>query len=248
MSSISAEKTKSVLIIDDAHKVIFDDFRNVKLDEKADLIFADPPFGIGFKSNLQTYNRDEDSISYVEVPPKEYSSFINSLLSLSKKALTDDGSMYIFSSWNNLKSVLNEIDHVGFHILNHIIWKYQFGVYTKRKFVTSHYHILLLVKNPKNYVFNKQKDYDEDVWIFKRKYNFKTKTAGNELPTELVKKCVLTSSNKGDLILDPVLGSGTTIKACIETERPCIGIELNKDLAKRIKEKCGQKQITYINT
>jgi site-specific DNA-methyltransferase (adenine-specific) len=84
------------------------------------------------------------------------------------------------------------------------------------------------------------------VWTIKRKYNFKTKTAGNELPTELIKKCILTSTNESDLILDPVLGSGTTVKACIETRRPCIGIELNKDLAKRIKEKCGERQITYI--
>jgi len=231
------------------YSVYFGDFRQVMptLNAKPKLVIADPPFGIGFKSNMQTYNRDEDSISYVEVSPKEYSSFIHSLLFLSKKTLTDDGSMYIFSSWNNLRTVLNEVDRVGFHILNHIIWKYQFGVYTKRKFVTSHYHILLLVKDPKNYTFNKQKDYDEDVWTFKRRYNFKTKTAGNELPIELVKKCILTSSNKGDLVLDPVLGSGTTIKACIETDRQCIGIELNKDLAKRIKEKCGEKQVTYIN-
>jgi site-specific DNA-methyltransferase (adenine-specific) len=230
------------------YMVYFGDFRQIipTLDDKPKLIIADPPFGIGFKSNMQTYNRDEDSIGYVEVSPKEYSSFIHSLLSLSKKALTDDGSMYIFSSWNNLKTVLNEIEEAGFHILNHIIWKYQFGVYTKKKFVSSHYHILLLVKNPKNYTFNKQKDYDEDVWTFKRKYNFRTKTAGNELPTELVKKCILTSSNKGDLVLDPVLGSGTTIKACIETSRQCIGIELNKDLIKRIKEKCGET-VTYFN-
>ena len=228
--------------------VYFGDFRQVipTLNGKPRLIIADPPFGIGFKSNLETYNRDEDAISYVEVPPKEYPSFIHSLLSLSRKTLTGDGSMYLFSSWNNLKTVLDKIEEVGFHILNHIIWKYQFGVYTKRRFVTSHYHILLLVKNPKNYIFNKQKHYDEDVWTFKRKYNFKIKTAGNELPTELIKKCILTSSEKGDLILDPVLGSGTTIKACIETDRPCIGIELNKNLMNRIKEKCGEKQVTFL--
>jgi site-specific DNA-methyltransferase (adenine-specific) len=183
---------------------------------------------------LQTYNRDKDALRYVEVPLEKYSSFVSSLLSLSKKALTDDGSMYLFSGWNNLRIVLNAVEKVGFHVLNHIIWKYQFGVYTKRKFVTSHYHILLLMKNLKNHIFNKQKDYDEDVWVFKRKYNFRTETAGNELPLELVKKCILTSSNEGDLVLDPVLGSGTTMKACMETNRKCIGIELNKELVKRI--------------
>jgi len=223
-------------------QVYFGDFRQVMpaLSVKPKLVIADPPFGIGFKSNLQTYNRDKDALRYVEVPLEKYSSFVSSLLSLSKKALTDDGSMYLFSGWNNLRIVLNAVEKVGFHVLNHIIWKYQFGVYTKRKFVTSHYHILLLMKNLKNHIFNKQKDYDEDVWVFKRKYNFRTETAGNELPLELVKKCILTSSNEGDLVLDPVLGSGTTMKACMETNRKCIGIELNKELVKRIKEKCGE--------
>jgi len=217
-------------------QVYFGDFRQVMpaLSVKPKLVIADPPFGIGFKSNLQTYNRDKDALRYVEVPLEKYSSFVSSLLSLSKKALTDDGSMYLFSGWNNLRIVLNAVEKVGFHVLNHIIWKYQFGVYTKRKFVTSHYHILLLMKNLKNHIFNKQKDYDEDVWVFKRKYNFRTETAGNELPLELVKKCILTSSNEGDLVLDPVLGSGTTMKACMETNRKCIGIELNKELVKRI--------------
>jgi site-specific DNA-methyltransferase (adenine-specific) len=164
-------------------QVYFGDFKQAmpNLEVKPRLIVADPPFGIGFKSNLQTYNRDEDTLRYIEVPLEKYSSFVNSLLSLSKKALTDDGSMYLFSGWNNLRVVLDAVDKVGFHVLNHIIWKYQFGVYTKRKFVTSHYHILLLVKDLKNYVFNKQKDYDEDVWVFKRKYNFRTETAGNIL-------------------------------------------------------------------
>lgn len=226
-------------------RVYFGDFKQVipALSVMPKLVIADPPFGIGFKSNLQTYNRDEDALRYVEVPLEKYSFFVSSLLSLSKKALTDDGSMYLFSGWNNLRVVLDAVDKVGFHVLNHIIWKYQFGVYTKRKFVTSHYHILLLAKDLKNYVFDKQKDYDEDVWVFKRKYNFRTETAGNELPIELVKKCILTSSNEGDLVLDPVLGSGTTMKACIETNRQCVGIELNKDLKKRIKEKCGEQVV-----
>ena len=79
------------------YQVYFGDFKQIipTLNVKPKLVIADPPFGIGFKSNLETYNRDEDAISYVEVPPREYSSFIHSLLSLSRKALTEDGSMYI---------------------------------------------------------------------------------------------------------------------------------------------------------
>ncbi|MEM3595860.1 MAG: hypothetical protein QXL25_04635, partial [Candidatus Bathyarchaeia archaeon] len=71
--------TSQILKIDDEHNIIFDDFRNVKLDEKADLIFVDPPFGIGFKGNLQTYNRTPDALSYVDVPRDESSEFIRDL-------------------------------------------------------------------------------------------------------------------------------------------------------------------------
>jgi site-specific DNA-methyltransferase (adenine-specific) len=230
---------RRLIEIDEDHKVIFDDFRNVKIDEEVDLVFADPPFGIDFKGNLQSYHRTPDALSYTEVPREEYPSFIKSLLDWSHSALKSHGSMWLLSGWNNLAAVLNAIEKSGFHLLNHCIWKYQFGVFTKRRFTTSHYHLLLLVKDENNYTFNKPEHYAEDVWDIKRPYQRGVRTAGNELPEELVEKCVLTSSNKGDLVLDPVLGSGTTIRVCLRTERRCIGIEVNPALEERIKAKLG---------
>jgi site-specific DNA-methyltransferase (adenine-specific) len=97
--------------------------------------------------------------------------------------------------------------------------------------------LLLLVKDPKNYVFNKPEHYAEDVWEMKRPYQRGVRTAGNELPDKLVEKCIRTSSNEGDLVVDPVLGSGTTMRACLETGRRCIGIEVNPDIESRIKKK-----------
>jgi len=71
--------------------------------------------------------------------------------------------MFVFSGWTNLKDILNALDEVGFITINHIIWKYQFGVLTKRKFVTSHYHILFVAKDEEKYKFNKIEHYPEDV-------------------------------------------------------------------------------------
>ncbi|MCD6465751.1 site-specific DNA-methyltransferase [Candidatus Bathyarchaeota archaeon] len=232
-------KSENILKIDDDHVIIFDDFRNVKLYEKADLIFADPPFGIGFKGNLQTYNRTPDALSYVEVPKEEYPKFIRELVEWSYDTLKDSGSMWLLSGWNNLRHVLNAVEDVGFIVLNHCIWKYQFGVFTRRRFVTSHYHLLLLVKDEDNYTFNKPEHYPEDVWVIKRPYHHGERTAGNELPDELVKKCILTSSNPGDLVIDPVLGSGTTMRVCLKMGRRCVGIEINPALEVRIKQKLG---------
>ena len=232
-------ETKETLTIDDAHKVIFDDFRNVKLDEKADLIFVDPPFGIEFRGNLQTYHRTPDALSYVEVSKEEYPSFIKTLAQWSYDTFKDSGSMWLLSGWNNLRVVLDAVEDVGFTQLNHCIWKYQFGVFTKKRFTTSHYHMLLLVKDPGNYTFNKPEYYAEDVWDIKRPYQHRVKTAGNELPDKLVERCVRTSSNKGDLIVDPCLGSGTTMRVCLRMNRRCIGIEINPALKERIKTKLG---------
>lgn len=221
------------------HKVIFNDFRKVKLGEQADLVFADPPFGIDFKGNLLTYHRKPDALSYEEVCKEEYPSFTKSLLEWSCDTLKASGSMWLLSGWNNLKTVLDAVEESAFHVLNHCIWKYQFGVYTTRRFTTSHYHLLLLVKDESNYTFNKPEHYAEDVWDIKRPYHHGIRTAGNELPDELVQKCVATSSNKGDLVVDPVLGSGTTMKVCLRTERRCIGIEVNPALEERIRAKLG---------
>jgi len=232
-------ETTNILKIDDAHWVIFDDFRKVELNEKADLVFADPPFGIGFKGDLQTYHRTPDALSYVEVPKEEYPDFIQSLLEWSYNTLKNSGSMWLLSGWNNLRMILDAVEDVGFTQLNHCIWKYQFGVFTKRRFTTSHYHLLLLVKDPNNYTFNKPKHYAEDVWEIKRPYQHGVKTAGNELPDKLVERCISTSSNKGDLVVDPVLGSGTTIRVCLRMGRRCTGIEINPALEVRIKTKIG---------
>ncbi|MEM2855518.1 MAG: site-specific DNA-methyltransferase [Candidatus Nitrosocaldaceae archaeon] len=225
------------LRIDDHHKIIFADFREVIIEEKADLIFADPPFGIGFDANMQTYNRKPDALSYVEIRKDNYPSFINELIRWCYNNLKGNGSLWLVSGWNNLRHVLNAIEDAGFYLLNHCIWHYQFGVFTKKRFVTSHYHLLLAVKNASNYVFNKPEHYAEDVWYIKRSYNRGVKTAGNELPDELVAKCIKTSSNVGDLVVDPCLGSGSTMKNCILLKRRCIGIEINSLLEERIRTK-----------
>ena len=50
-----------------------------------------------------------------------------------------------------------------------------------------------------------------------------------EKPIDLIKKFILTSSNEKDIVLDPFLGSGTTMLACLELKRSCIGIEINQE-------------------
>ncbi len=197
-------------------------------EEFVDLIVTDPPFAIEFKAKRGNYNRTANRVleGYNEISKKDYYDFTINWMREAFRILKRNGSMYVFSGWNNLKDILNALDDVGFITINHLIWKYQFGVFTKRKYVTSHYHILFVVKDAKKYKFNKIEHYPEDVWVIKREYwtgKIKTPT---KLPIELVKKILLFSSDEHDLVFDPFLGSGTVAVVSKMLNRHFIGIEI----------------------
>ena len=134
---------------------------------------------------------------------------------------------------------------MGFITVNHIIWKYQFGVVTKRKFVTSHYHCLYVCKNDKLRKFfpysrygREEEDKDgsslhykdrEDVWIIKREYWTGDQKTPTKLPAELIKKILQYSSEEGDIVLDPFLGSGQVAVVSKIMKRQYIGFEIVKE-------------------
>lgn len=207
-----------------------------------DLIVTDPPFAIDFRARRANYNRTQERVleGYNEIPAEEYYDFTLSWMSEAYRVLKDSGSMYVFSGWNNLRDVLNALHEVGFITVNHIIWKYQFGVYTKRRFVTSHYHCLYVCKNDRLRRFYPDCRYPnlrteegnpryqdmEDVWVIPREYwngDIKTPT---KLPQELVRKILQYSSLEGDLVLDPFLGSGQVVVVAKEMGRQYIGFEV----------------------
>jgi len=195
--------------------------------ESVDLAICDPPFGIRFDGRPSNYNRTVERVveGYNEVE-EDYYEFTLSWLKPLGQTLKPTASLYLFSSWNNLHDVLNAVKETDLYLMNHLIWKYQFGVYTRKKYVTSHYHILFLVKDPKDYTFNKVNDYMEDVLIINREYWTGKKRTPTKLPLELVETLLLTSSNPGDLVLDPFLGSGTTALAAVTHKRHYIGIDI----------------------
>jgi len=193
-----------------------------------DLVVTDPPFAIEFKAQRLNYNRNGSNVleGYQDVRGAEYREFTRTWIRDAARVLSPTGSMYIFSGWNRLRDILEGIDDAGLTTVNHLIWKYQFGVFTKKKYVTSHYHILFVVKDPKHYTFNKIDHYPEDVWVINREYwkgRMKTPT---KLPSDLVKKILDYSSNPGDLVLDPFLGSGTVASVAHQEGRHFLGFEV----------------------
>ena len=228
-------------------------------DGSIDLVVTDPPFAIEFKSQRSNYNRIGSRVldGYNEIPKDQYSEFTLKWMREACRALKNSGSMYVFSGWNNLKDLLNVIDEVKLNLINHVIWKYQFGVVTKRKFVTSHYHCLYVCKDDKSRKFfpfsrfNKNdrgvnngslhyKD-KEDVWYIPREYWTGDQKTPTKLPAELIKKILLYSSEKDDIVLDPFLGSGTTAIAAFQLDRNSIGIEILEEYHKLAVENINEQ-------
>ncbi len=212
-----------------------------------DLVITDPPFAIDFKAKRTNYHRTQTRVleGYNEIPKEKYYEFTVRWMKEVYRVLKDSGSMYVFSGWNNLKDILLALDELGFITVNHIIWKYQFGVVTKRRFVTSHYHCLYVCKNDEKRKFFPysrygKNEYDEDggslhykdkedVWIIKREYWTGDKKTPTKLPAELIVKILQYSSEEGDIVLDPFLGSGQVAVVSKMMKRKYIGFEIVKE-------------------
>lgn len=206
-----------------------------------DLVIADPPFGLNFSGKESVYNRKKNLVldSYHEIN-NEYSQFTETWLALIQRIMKPEATAYIFSGWNHLEDILRAARLCNLYTINHIIWKYQFGVFTKKKFVTSHYHIILLAKDINNYFFNKMEHYPEDVWDIKRKYRKGEIKNATTLPFELVKKCIEFSSKPGDLVFDPFMGMGTTAIAAKSLWRHYSGFEINRNLIPSINKEIDE--------
>ncbi len=213
-------------------------------DNSIDLIITDPPYGIEGDQLHRHYYRDERYVvdGYIEVPRERYNQFSHQWIKQAERILKPNGQIYIISGYTNLYHILDALQATRLQEINHLIWKYNFGVFTKTKYVSSHYHILYYAKpGPGKRTFNLECRYGlqekdsaggsrnyqdrEDVWIINREYKpgrFKNK---NELPFQLLIKMIQYSSNRDELVCDLFMGGGSTAKVAIGLERRFVGFE-----------------------
>ena len=221
------------------------DYIKTLSDESVDCIICDPPFGLNEDSFDKHYARDSDKIieGYVTAPKdnKSYEDWAKNWISLIPRILKKTGTFYVVCSWNHIVDIELAIRSTSLKVLNHIIWKYNFGVYTQKKFVTSHYHILRCgFKNPN---FYSRSFYDEtektenggsaqyvdleDVWIISKEYRTGQVKNINKLPDALVKKMILYATKEDDVVADFFMGNFTTAYVAKKCGRRIIGCDIN---------------------
>ena len=212
-------------------------------DDSVDLIITDPPYGINGDHLHHHYNRNESLVvdGYVEIPQSEYEQFSLDWIKEAERILKPGGAIYIISGYTNLYYILHALKQTKLKEVNHIIWKYSFGVFTRKKFVSSHYHILYYEKPGKPRTFNvearfglkeesdtgRSKNYcdREDVWKIPRQYKPGKIKNKNELPDELLIKILQYNSNEGDRVCDFFLGGFSTARVAIGLNRNIVGFE-----------------------
>lgn len=149
-------------------------------------------------------------------------------------------------------------DKTPFYLLQEVVWNYSAGVACRKRFSPRNEKLLWFVKNPKSYTFNLDDVRDPDVKYPNQKKNGKLRcnplgknpsdvwqiskvTSGKkrsspertphpaQFPVALVERMLKSSSNVGDLVLDPFMGSGSTAECALRNGRYVIGFELKSD-------------------
>jgi len=212
-------------------------------DGEVDLMITDPPFGIHGDKISRMYARKSEFVTkgYIEVAKENYLEFSNNWVREAERILRPGGQIYVVSGYTNLPEVLMALRGAGLKEVNHLIWKYNFGPYTKNKFVSSHYHVLLYEKKGKGKrTFNRNCRYTEskanyrdreDVWQILKEYHPGRIKNVNKLPEELVRKMLQYSSQPGDLVCDFFLGNFTVPTVCKKVGiENFTGFEISKEI------------------
>ena len=217
-------------------------------DESFDLIFADPPYNLQLKKEL---NRpDSSKVDAVNDKWdkfenfKSYDEFTLEWLNECKRILKKNGTIWVIGSYHNIFRVGCKIQDLGFWILNDVIWNKNNPMPNFRgtRFTNAHETIIWAAKSEKSkYTFNYQslKCLNDDLqmrstWNLpicngnERLKNKGKKVHSTQKPESLLHRIILASTNKKDLVLDPFLGSGTTAVVSKKLGRNYIGIEKEK--------------------
>lgn len=218
-------------------------------DKSISMIFTDPPYGIDYQSN---WGRDGKKLS--KIKNDDNLDWFQDFSDECFRVLEDNSAIYCFTRFDVYPIMYNSLVKSGFKVKNLLVLqKGQKGGNGDLQAQYSNDCELLIYANKGRRKFNKTKLAKTDgrkgasefrtrlpnVW-FDTTYNTYPKATVNvsnqngniihptEKNVEMIKWFLEISSNEGDLVLDPFMGSGSTALACINTNRNYIGFELEE--------------------
>jgi DNA modification methylase len=227
-------------------------------DRSVDLIFADPPYNLQLQNELRRPNTTvvdavDDAWDYFS-DFAAYDAYTEQWLAECRRVLKDTGAIWVIGTYHNIFRVGKLMMDMGYWVLNSIVWEKlnpmpQFrGV----RFTNSH-EILIWArksKEQKRYTFNyeamknlnegKQMRSDWELPLCTGTERIKVdgeKAHTTQKPEALLYRVILSSSNLGDVVLDPFFGTGTTGAVAKRLHRRWIGIERDPAYVKVAQER-----------
>ncbi|MGG0655543.1 DNA-methyltransferase [Rummeliibacillus pycnus] len=226
-------------------------------DNSVDLIVTSPPYNIninyGNKTEQGKVVASKGKKYSDNLEEEEYQRLLQTVFSECRRVLKPNGSI-----WINIKNrTKNGIVEPPFWLQNHfndmylkniLIWNFDWGGSTSKRFAPRYEYVFWYTASNTEYTFNledvkipalnyrpdrykNQLKNPSDVWrIPMVSGNFLERTDHPaQYPEKLIERIILSGSNKGDIILDPFMGSGTTAVVAKKLKRHYIGYELEPD-------------------
>ncbi len=224
-----------MLLEDDKYKIFNDDIRKVIIyipDQSIDLVVTDPSYPVisggkphkkGQPSGMLSKN-DGKIFDYNDIDPEIWIPEIY-------RVLKEGTQCYIMVNNLNLERYLKVCRETGFQLHNILVWKKN-NVTCNRWYMKNCEFTLFLRKGRAKYINDCG---SKQVHEFNNIIGCKTHPT--EKPVDLMKYYIANSSNEGDLVFDPFMGSGSTGVAALELGRKFIGCEIDEKYFKVAEER-----------
>jgi modification methylase len=217
-----------------------------------DLVFADPPYNLQLAGELT--RPDQSKVDAVDdhwdkfASFADYDTFTRQWLAQCRRVLKPDGSLWVIGSYHNIFRVGTILQDLGFWILNDIVWRKinPMPNFRGRRFTNAHETLIWAARSADaKYTFNYEamKALNDDLqmrsdWTLalctgaeRLKNEGGNKLHPTQKPEALLHRVLLSSTNPGDVVLDPFFGTGTTGAAARQLGRSFIGIERESSYA-----------------
>jgi DNA modification methylase len=208
----------------------------LKGDAPGRLILTDEPYNVKIAGNVTGGPHREFAMASGEMTDAEFLAFNGAWMASVLPYLCDGGILGTFIDWRGLPTVHSAASKLGLVSLNLIVWtKTNAGMGSLYR--SQHELLPLFKKGTGSHVNNvelgKRGRWRSNVWTYPGASSLGSdarrglKDHPTVKPTAMLEDALLDLTNRGDIVIDPFLGSGSTLIAAEKTKRVCRGVELD---------------------